>query len=75
MHADTGTWALILAAGEGTRWRGLTTAASGRIVPKQCCSLYNGPSLLQAAVRRAGAVAPLSRTCAIVAAQHALLNA
>lgn len=70
MHGESCTWALILAAGEGTRLRALTTAPSGWTVPKQYCSLYDGPSLLQEAVRRAGAVAPLARTCAIVAEQH-----
>lgn len=70
MRGDSGTWALILAAGEGSRLRGLTTAPSGWTIPKQYCSLYDGPSLLQETVRRAGAVAPLSRTCAIVAEHH-----
>jgi mannose-1-phosphate guanylyltransferase len=70
MQDDSGTWALVLAAGEGTRLRSLTTAASGSTIPKQYCSLYNGPSLLQEAVLRAGAIAAVRRTCAIVAEQH-----
>ncbi len=64
------TWALVLAAGEGSRLRSLTTTASGQAVPKQFCSLQGGPSLLQEALQRAAAIAPLQRTCSIVAAQH-----
>jgi mannose-1-phosphate guanylyltransferase len=70
MQDEAATWALVLAAGDGTRLRSLTTAPSGSTIPKQYCSLYDGPSLLQEAVQRAGAVAPLSRTCAVVAEQH-----
>ena len=70
MSERTHTWALVLAAGEGSRLRALTTAASGASVPKQFCSLYDGPSLLQEALGRALAVAPEAQTCAVVAAQH-----
>ncbi len=38
------TWALVLAAGEGSRLRALTTT-NGVAVPKQFCSLQGGPSL------------------------------
>jgi len=64
------TWALVLAAGEGSRLRSLTTAASGETVPKQFCSLYEGPSLLHEALERAHTVAGRSRICAVVAEQH-----
>lgn len=63
------TWALVLAAGEGSRLRALTTT-NGVAVPKQFCSLQGGPSLLQEALHRAEAVAPRSRICTIVAEQH-----
>lgn len=63
-------WALVLAAGDGTRLRALTVAPSGTAVPKQFWSLYEGPSLLQEALCRALAVASVSRTCAVVAQQH-----
>jgi mannose-1-phosphate guanylyltransferase len=63
-------WALVLAAGEGSRLRGLTRNERGIAVPKQFCSLQAGPSLLQEALQRAAAVAPLSRICSVVAAQH-----
>jgi len=64
------TWALVLAAGEGSRLRSLTTTHSGVAVPKQFCSLRGGPSLLQEALRRAEAVAVRQRICTIVAADH-----
>jgi mannose-1-phosphate guanylyltransferase len=64
------TWAVVLAGGEGRRLQGLTTTAGGTVIPKQYCSLRSGPSLLQEALRRAQAIAPLERTCTVVAAQH-----
>jgi mannose-1-phosphate guanylyltransferase len=65
-----GTWALVLAGGEGSRLQALTTTPNGVIVPKQFCSLRRGPSLLTQALIRAGSVAPTIQTCAVVAAQH-----
>jgi mannose-1-phosphate guanylyltransferase len=70
MSRRTHTWALVLAAGEGSRLRTLTTAASGTSIPKQFCSLFEGPSLLQEALDRARAVAAEAHTCAVVAEQH-----
>jgi mannose-1-phosphate guanylyltransferase len=68
---DTGhTWALVLAAGEGTRLRSLTTTATGVAVPKQFCSLDGGLSLLNEALLRAEAVATRRHICTVVAAEH-----
>jgi mannose-1-phosphate guanylyltransferase len=64
------TWAIVLAAGEGSRLRSLTTISSGTSVPKQFCSLRGGPSLLQETLLRARAVTTPQRTCVIVAKQH-----
>lgn len=64
------TWALVLAAGEGSRLRSLTTDSSGAAIPKQFCSLQGGLSLLQEALHRAQAVAPREHICTVVAAQH-----
>jgi mannose-1-phosphate guanylyltransferase len=64
------TWALVLAAGDGSRLKSLTTTHTGVAVPKQFCSLQGGPSLLQEALHRAEAVAPRQRICTIVAEQH-----
>ncbi len=70
MYDGGNNWALVLAAGEGTRLRSLTTVESGTTVPKQFCSLYEGPSLLHAALGRAEAVVAMEKTCVVVAAQH-----
>jgi len=70
MYDGANTWAVVLAAGDGTRLRSLTTSSCGKTIPKQFCSLYEGPSLLHEALSRAAAVAKTSRTCAVVAEQH-----
>lgn len=62
-------WALVLAAGEGSRLRSLTSSG-GTTVPKQFCSLHSGPSLLYEALCRARAVASNLSTCAVVAEHH-----
>jgi mannose-1-phosphate guanylyltransferase len=67
---DAGTWALVLAAGEGKRLRSLTTAPSGLAIPKQYCALYDGPSLLHEALDRARSIAGNAHICTIVAEQH-----
>jgi mannose-1-phosphate guanylyltransferase len=66
-----GTWAVVLAGGEGSRLRSLTTMPGGVAVPKQFCSLCGGASLLDEALQRATSVAPVERICAVVAEQHA----
>ncbi len=63
-------WALVLAAGDGKRLERLTKAYGSPAIPKQYCSLRNGPSLLHDALRRALAVTALQRTCVVVAEKH-----
>lgn len=70
MNRTDHRWALVLAAGEGQRLRGLTTTCTGVAIPKQFCSLQDGPSLLDQAVQRAASAAAPERICAVVAAQH-----
>jgi mannose-1-phosphate guanylyltransferase len=70
MIEESNTWAVILAAGEGSRLRALTTLPSGIAIPKQFCSLYEGPTLLEEALRRGESVTDRSRICAVVAEQH-----
>ncbi|HMK87907.1 MAG TPA: sugar phosphate nucleotidyltransferase [Steroidobacteraceae bacterium] len=64
------TWALVLAAGDGTRLLSLTTTESGTAIAKQFCSLRGGPSLLHEALKRAREVTSSRNICAVVAEQH-----
>ena len=64
------TWAVILAAGEGSRLASLTCDLGGNHVPKQFCSLFSGPPLVQDAVQRALHVAQPEQICVVVADQH-----
>ena len=64
------TWAVVLAAGEGSRLHSLTRDERGVAVPKQFCSLQGGPCLLQEALQRAASVAALPQICSVVAEQH-----
>ena len=70
MSVRQGTWAIVLAAGDGTRLSTLTTDERGDAVPKQFCSLSGGPSLLQEALQRARRIVPRERVCTVVARQH-----
>lgn len=70
MKREGNSWAIVLAGGEGTRLRGLTTTASGITIPKQFCSLRGGDSLLQEALKRAEAAALPEHICAVVSQHH-----
>jgi mannose-1-phosphate guanylyltransferase len=63
-------WAVVLAAGEGSRLHSLTTTSSGTAIPKQFWSLRGERSLLHEALQRAAAVAPRTRRCIVVAERH-----
>lgn len=63
-------WAIVLAAGDGTRLRSLTTDRRGVTTPKQFCSLHDGRSLLSDALDRAGRVVSRERIVTVVAEQH-----
>jgi mannose-1-phosphate guanylyltransferase len=63
------SWAIVLAAGEGSRLRELTTA-SGIATPKQFCSLRGGRSLLGDALARAARIVPRKRIVVVVAEEH-----
>ncbi len=64
------TWALVLAAGDGSRLRSLTTDATGTAIPKQFCSLHHGTSLLLDTLHRAHSFAARNRIGAVVAEAH-----
>jgi mannose-1-phosphate guanylyltransferase len=70
MRNVSNTWAVVLAAGEGTRLREITTTEAGEIVPKQFCSLQRETCLLEDAISRAQAVAMPQHICSVVADQH-----
>jgi len=63
------SWAIVLAAGEGTRLRELTTRG-GIATPKQFCSLRGCRSLLGDALARAARIVPKKRIVVVVAAEH-----
>ena len=67
MKRNSATWAVVLAAGDGTRLAALTTDAAGISVPKQFCSLNGGNALIQETLQRARHVAAPERVCSIVA--------
>lgn len=72
-HVDesgVNVWGLVLAAGEGSRLRALTTRPCGTSVPKQFCSLDGGQTLLEDAIVRASGLVASERICSIVAQQH-----
>jgi len=70
MNTTGNTWAIVLAAGDGSRLHSLTMTESGIAIPKQFCSLRGGHSLLRAALQRAEAVASQESICVVVARQH-----
>lgn len=70
MGAGRNVWAIVLAAGDGTRLHELTGDGTGAAVPKQFCSFGAGPSLLGLALERARAVADRDRIVVVVAEAH-----
>jgi len=70
VRAMAETWAVVLAGGEGSRLRMLTTTREGLVIPKQYCSIRPSSCLLQDALTRARTVAMSSHICTVVAAQH-----
>lgn len=68
VHQDV--WVVVLAAGDGTRLRSLTTDADGTIIPKQYCSFKSPQSMLQHTIARACRLVTLDRVVPIVADKH-----
>jgi len=64
------SWALILAAGSGTRLHAMATQAGTPLVPKQFCALHGSVSLLEDTMRRARTVVAPQHISLIVADQH-----
>jgi mannose-1-phosphate guanylyltransferase len=63
-------WVLVLAAGEGSRIRHLTTDVNGRSVPKQYASFSGQASMLRKTLDRAERIVPPERVAVVVARQH-----
>ena len=69
MSTHANHWAIVLAAGDGTRLQELTRH-DGIATPKQFCSLVGGRSLLRDALDRAGRIVPRKRIVVVVAQEH-----
>ncbi|MEZ4450587.1 MAG: sugar phosphate nucleotidyltransferase [Nannocystaceae bacterium] len=63
-------WALVLAAGEGSRLASLTQAATGDPVPKQFCAFGGEVSLLERTLDRAAAIVDPRRIVTVVHRAH-----
>ena len=66
----TPPWALILAGGDGTRLRPLTTQIAGDERPKQFCALLDGETLLERTRRRADLLARFDHQMIVVSHAH-----
>ncbi len=63
-------WALVLAGGEGTRLRRLTTAVAGDERPKQFCALLGEETLIDQTRRRAALLTAPDRTVIVLTRSH-----
>jgi mannose-1-phosphate guanylyltransferase len=70
MRSVSNTWAVVLAGGDGSRLREISTTDAGEVIPKQFCSLLRETCLLEDAIKRAQAVAISQHICSVVAEQH-----
>jgi mannose-1-phosphate guanylyltransferase len=70
MGALGARWGIVLAGGSGRRLHSLTADATGTVIPKQFCSVFEGPSLLTTTIRRMEAVVEPRRILVVVAAAH-----
>jgi mannose-1-phosphate guanylyltransferase len=63
-------WVIVLAGGSGERLRSLTTAVSGRSIPKQFCRLNGRDSMLGITLARAQGLAPIHHIMVMVPDEH-----
>jgi mannose-1-phosphate guanylyltransferase len=64
---DGQVWAIVLAAGEGTRLSAVTAAVHGRAVPKQFAAIHGDRTFLQRTLDRIAPACPPHRTVVVVA--------
>lgn len=72
MHGPGELWAIVLAAGEGSRVRNLARDDEGLPAPKQYCRFGSDKTLLARAMARAQSIADARRTVVVLAEQHRL---
>jgi len=70
LRNNTDRWAVILAGGDGTRLQPLTRVISGDDRPKQFCSLFGGPTLLERTKHRVAQLLPVEQTLTVVTQTH-----
>ena len=63
-------WTIVLAAGDGTRLRGLTVDSEGASVPKQYWTIDGATTMLEWTLERAARLTPSRRIVPVVAAGH-----
>ena len=66
-------WAIVLAAGDGSRLASLTRALYGECLPKQFAALNGARSLLQETLDRIGMLVPPERTVVVVSSRYEAL--
>ncbi len=64
------TWAIVLAAGDGTRMASLTQALHGQPLPKQFAALAGTRTFFQQTLDRVSLIIPPERTVAVVSQRH-----
>jgi mannose-1-phosphate guanylyltransferase len=69
--APSSLWAVVLAAGKGSRLGPVTKALCGRELPKQFVALTSSRTLLQETMRRIDDLIPAERTVVVVSDRYA----
>lgn len=67
---SSGAWGVLLAGGDGSRLRPLTTCIEGDERPKQFCRILGERSLFGESLRRIAPLFDLQRTIAVVTRKH-----
>ncbi len=65
-----GTWAVVLAGGEGERLRDYVIKKYGQAIPKQYCSFGGGKTMIEHAMDRLDGVIPADQTLTVIGRGH-----